>query len=49
MLGDTSDFTGGSVGAGREVLPTDLKAVHYDLTLEPDFKNFTFDGRVRIE
>lgn len=34
---------------GREVLPTNVKPVHYDLTLEPDFEKFTYDGTVVIE
>ncbi|KAF2740465.1 aminopeptidase 2 mitochondrial precursor [Polyplosphaeria fusca] len=32
----------------REVLPANVKPVHYDLTLEPDFGNFTYDGEVTI-
>ena len=34
---------------GREVLPANVKPVHYDLTLEPDFANFTYQGTVTIE
>ena len=34
---------------GREVLPTNVKPVHYDLTLEPDFEKFNYDGTVIIE
>lgn len=33
----------------REILPANVKALHYDLTLEPNFKDFTFDGVVDIE
>ncbi|KAJ5095945.1 hypothetical protein NUU61_005301 [Penicillium alfredii] len=33
----------------REVLPTNVKPVHYDLTLEPNFDNFTYDGTVVID
>lgn len=33
----------------REVLPTNVKPLHYDLTLEPDFEKFTYDGSVTIE
>ena len=33
----------------REVLPTNVKPMHYDLTLEPNFDNFTFEGTVIIE
>lgn len=38
-----------NVAQGREVLPTNVKPVHYDLTLDPDFEKFTFDGTVVIE
>lgn len=37
------------VPAGREILPANVKPVHYDLTLEPDFEKFTYDGTVVIE
>ena len=37
------------VSKGREVLPKNVKPLHYDLTLEPDFKTFTYDGTVAIE
>ena len=37
------------VSKGREVLPTNVKPVHYDLTLEPDFEKFSYEGRVVIE
>lgn len=45
------DLASGSVDVtkGREVLPTNVKPVHYDLTLEPDFEKFTYKGRVVIE
>ncbi|KAL1976637.1 hypothetical protein VTN31DRAFT_2919 [Thermomyces dupontii] len=33
----------------REVLPANVKPVHYDLTLEPDFEKFTYDGTVIID
>jgi len=33
----------------REVLPTNVKPVHYNLTLEPDFETFTYEGSVTIE
>jgi len=38
-----------NVSQGREVLPTNVKPVHYDLTLEPDFDKFTYNGTVTIE
>lgn len=34
---------------GRDVLPANVKPVHYDLTLEPDFEKFTYDGSVVID
>lgn len=30
-------------------LPTYVKPVHYEITLEPNFENFTFSGYVKIE
>ncbi|KAA8648937.1 hypothetical protein EYZ11_002412 [Aspergillus tanneri] len=38
-----------NVPHGREVLPTNVKPVHYDLTLEPNFESFTYDGTVVID
>jgi aminopeptidase 2 len=34
---------------GREVLPTNVKPLHYDVTLDPNFEDFTFRGIVSIE
>ncbi|OJJ62910.1 hypothetical protein ASPSYDRAFT_86560 [Aspergillus sydowii CBS 593.65] len=33
----------------REVLPTNVKPTHYDLTLEPNFETFKYDGTVVID
>lgn len=33
----------------RVLLPTNVKPLHYDLTLEPDFATFTYEGTVVIE
>lgn len=33
----------------REVLPTNVKPVRYDLTLEPHFDSFTFSGSLTID
>lgn len=43
--------TSGSVDItqGREVLPTNVKPHHYDLEVEPNFKDFTFNGTVKID
>lgn len=38
-----------NVNLDREVLPTNVKPVHYDVTLEPDFQKFTYEGTVIIE
>jgi aminopeptidase 2 len=34
---------------GREVLPVNVKPLHYHLTLEPNLKSFDFKGKVVIE
>lgn len=46
-----ADVPSGStnITQGREVLPTNVKPVHYDLTLEPNFESFKYDGTVVIE
>lgn len=46
-----TDVPSGSTNVthGREVLPTNVKPVHYDLTLESNFEKFTYDGTVIIE
>lgn len=38
-----------AVQQAREVLPTNVKPLHYDLTLEPDFEKATYEGSVTIE
>ena len=37
------------ISKGREVLPTNVRPVHYELTLEPNFTDFTYNGTVAIE
>lgn len=51
MCRNSAENVGGSmdVSKGREVLPTNVKPMHYDLTLEPDFEKFTYEGTVVIE
>ncbi|KAG0651145.1 Aminopeptidase 2 [Hyphodiscus hymeniophilus] len=34
---------------GREILPGNVVPKHYNLTLEPDFKQFTFEGTVIVD
>ncbi|KAJ6007744.1 hypothetical protein N7540_011720 [Penicillium herquei] len=43
------EVSGSTNVQGREVLPTNVKPVHYDLTLEPNFETFTYDGTVLID
>ncbi|KAJ5701755.1 hypothetical protein N7488_009303 [Penicillium malachiteum] len=43
------EVSGSTNVQGREVLPTNVKPVHYDLTLEPNFEKFTYDGSVVID
>jgi aminopeptidase 2 len=45
------DLTEGGldVTKGREILPANVIAQHYDLTLEPDFKKLTYEGTVVID
>ena len=33
----------------RDVLPTNVRPVHYDLVITPDMTNFKFDGHVSIQ
>lgn len=37
------------VSKGREILPANVKPVHYHLTLEPNLETFEYDGEVVIE
>ena len=37
------------VTSGREILPANVKALHYHLTLEPNLETFEYDGQVVIE
>ena len=37
------------VTKGREVLPANVKPLHYDLKLEPNFEKFSYEGTVVIE
>ena len=38
-----------STSHGREILPGNIVPKHYDLTLEPDLTNFTYEGKVIID
>jgi aminopeptidase 2 len=46
-----TDVTSSSidVSKGREVLPKNVKPIHYDLTLEPNLETFEYEGKVVIE
>jgi aminopeptidase 2 len=43
------EIGGVDVTMGREILPANVIPKHYDLTLEPDFENFTFEGTVIVD
>lgn len=45
---DTADANM-DISKGREVLPKNVKPLHYDVILEPNFKTFKYDGTVEIE
>ncbi|KAF4447296.1 aminopeptidase [Fusarium albosuccineum] len=51
MYRNGSDVAGGSLdfSRGREVLPKNVKPLHYDLTLEPNFETFKYEGTVVID
>ena len=51
MCRHNADIPGGSVHveSGREILPTNVKPLHYYLTLEPNFDKFSYEGTVVIE
>lgn len=40
---------GMDITKGREILPANVVPTHYDLTLEPNFETFKFDGTVIID
>lgn len=47
---DAGDAAGAvDLAMGREVLPKNVKPLHYHLRLEPDLEKFTFEGEVTIE
>lgn len=51
MCGAQAELPGGStnITKGRVLLPNNVKPLHYDLTLEPDFEKFIYKGTVVIE
>ncbi len=50
MCRNNADMPGSAANAqGRVVLPTNVVPKHYDVSLEPDFDKFTFDGKVTID
>ncbi|KAL8799175.1 MAG: hypothetical protein Q9200_007604, partial [Gallowayella weberi] len=46
---DDQVAAGVEVSPGREVLPSNVKPVHYSLTVEPNFEKFTYEGEVVID
>ncbi|RSM01766.1 hypothetical protein CEP52_008344 [Fusarium oligoseptatum] len=51
MYRNGSDVASASldIRRGREVLPKNVKPLHYDLTLEPNFETFKYEGTVVID
>ncbi|WPH01164.1 aminopeptidase 2 [Acrodontium crateriforme] len=45
---ETAD-TNMDITKGRQVLPKNVKPLHYDLTLEPNLETFKYEGTVSIE
>ena len=41
--------SGLDISKSREILPANVKPLHYDLTLEPNFEKSTYEGSVTIE
>ena len=37
------------MSTAREILPTNVTPLHYDLSFEPDFKTFKFAGSAAID
>lgn len=42
-------MTSAAATTNREVLPTNVTPLHYDLKLEPDFKTFKFGGHLKLD
>lgn len=40
---------GADITKGREILPVNVKPVHYHLTLEPNLETFEYNGEVVIQ
>jgi hypothetical protein len=49
LMGEGADPTTINVHQTRQVLPADVKPIHYRLTLEPNLTTFQYDGEVAIE
>ncbi|KAH8676688.1 peptidase family M1-domain-containing protein [Tricladium varicosporioides] len=47
--GQEVEATGMDVTKGREILPANVIPRHYDLTMEPDFEKFTYEGTVIVD
>lgn len=44
-----AEALGVDISSGREILPANVIPRHYNLTLEPDFEKFTYEGHVIID
>ena len=49
MMCKKDEISGATPLPDREVLPTNVKPLHYDLILEPNFETFKYNGTVTIE
>lgn len=41
--------TSSAENPNRQVLPTNVKPTHYDLTLQPNLQTFEFHGQVKVK
>ena len=46
---DTEESSAMDVTKGREVLPKNVKPTHYNVELEPDLEQYTYNGSIDIE
>jgi len=49
MCCSQQSIAGSTTFADRDILPGNVKPVHYDITIRPDMAKFTFAGTVKIQ
>jgi hypothetical protein len=49
LTGEGSDPSTININQTRQILPADVKPIHYHLTLEPNLTTFQYNGEVAIE